>query len=58
MELPAWYTKGKEIWVHVTQQPIGAKVPDQKWAEFFISDNGSGMHLNMGKGNIFYERTD
>ena len=52
-----WYTKGQEIWIHIIQQPIGAKVPDQKWAEFFINDNGSGMHLNLGKGNILYERT-
>lgn len=49
-----WYTKGREVWIHVTQQ----KIPDQKWAEFFINDSGSAMHLNLGKGNILYERTN
>jgi hypothetical protein len=47
-----WYTKGGEIWLHATQQ----KMPDQKWAEFYINDTGSAIHLNLGRGNILYER--
>ncbi|WP_375443385.1 hypothetical protein [uncultured Fibrella sp.] len=49
-----WYTKGNQIWLHATQQ----KVADGIWGDYFINDNGSGMHLNRGRGNKLYERVN
>ncbi len=48
-----WYTKGNQIWLHATQQ----KLADGLWGEFVMNGSGSGMHLNRGRGNVLYERT-